>query len=157
MRKAISIAILTVTFSSCITERSTNETYTLKNNSGTNVKIVPFTAGKTDSNKIIELQNGAIKDLEIVTYSGKNTAPLYIVDYFAYTDSVLVIWNDSLGVLHIPSESEYSGSRKVIDTNSTRCIGNVKQYALSQTSQKNNVTFMLTYTFTNADYEYAKE
>ena len=135
----------------------TTESYYIINKSSVDISILPYKFGKVDSPNILNLEKDADTIIENNVYGGKSSYPTYMVEYFSYVDSILVIWNNEYEVLHIADNDSYTGERKTIDTNSTRCVGAVQHYELSKEEKKRSVLFSLKYTFTESDYEFAKD
>ena len=159
MKISILITFCVIFLSGCIKEKSTYYEAKIINNSGVAVEIVPYKSGVPNYSKKIALNNydsfivAQGTDRGIVNHAGFSS------EYFSNVDFLIVKFNDFDSIFHyinlpesIPDEQkyyEYSNDRNVLNMYSY-------QYSHKDVSKGRREAYYI-YTFTESDYEFAKD
>jgi len=156
MRKYL-IVILALLLCSCEKEDTTYSNVLVENLTQHHINIIPYTNGMIDSNRIFSLSYAQEKSIESHTDMGISSGPIYFGDYFYGVDSIIVIWDNTYPVTHMISDS-FISNNKYIPAFHNRNIGYLGKYEIRKVKEsKHNIIWTATYSFTEADYEYAKE
>ena len=84
-----------------------------------------------------------------------------IFDGIMLSDSLIVLFNDSLKIVHIPlvegtfGSSQFEGRPEIIWRNHPRSLMNLESYTLEERGNDRNENVIARYTFTEEDLEYA--
>ena len=158
MRSLIVTLFILITLTGCIKEESTYQIWYFRNDSGVDISLLFFNRSLHDSYSVLKIEPNKKFQFDAETYRGKFNAPLLSSSFFYEIDSIAVIFNGSDSVLHAKDKSLHLGWSNVIDMSDNRFIGNLDKYTVEIESQsKNRIVYEMTYTFTEADYEFARE
>ena len=147
---------ITVGCMSCA-EPYTTYNATLNNSTSVSIKILPYKSGllvteKADS--IIKdgtLNIGAGIDRGMVNHGGFNS------DLLSNMDSIIIIYDDNYQAIHYNNNPEIKSIKSILSENN-RNIFNYLNYDYSFSDKSRYIRNALyNFTFTEADYEYAKE
>ena len=149
------ITILLILFSGCSEPYSTYSA-TLINNTGTDMKILPYRNGIVKVSDTLYLSKDAELAISGGWHPGAVKVPFFISDIFV-EDSLEIIFNEHYRSVHYRIDPE-TISEKAIIFSSLRNITNIANYDFKSKGSKrrgyNNEHF---FTFTESDYEFAKE
>src|SRR5690606_25669046 len=121
------------------------------------IKLLPYQYGIIDSSKIKNIQTESCNEIEYLTQRGKAKIPIYFFDYFRNVDSIIVIWNNQYEVVHMINDSFISGN-KYIAFLDEKNLGNGKAYQKIKLKEtKHTIVWDVVYTFTEEDYNFAKD
>lgn len=153
MKKIIITIIISLLFYSCI-EDSTNESYVIDNKSSVDVNMLSYTNGLMVNATTINAKTSVLYSSD--NNRGKGQPRLFFPEFGV--DSILIIFNGQYEVLHMLNDTFYTGSRKTLDSNSDRSFCQIKSYDITTKKKtRNRIEYEIRYTFTEADYEFAKQ
>lgn len=155
MKQTFLLLSITLLLTGCLEEDTLTEVY-LQNNSSHEVLLRPYQSGAIDNARIVSLQPGNKFRIENTYQRGKTKVPIYFFDYFRGIDSIQVIWDNTYSVTHMISDS-FTSVVKYIAFGNVRNLGNGIAYPSEiRHESKRSITWELNYSFTEQDYEYAK-
>lgn len=154
------LIVLIICFSSCVTDGNTVTTVTLNNRTPYTIKLFPYKGHNLDTNKVKIINPQSSLKIESLSELGKSKKPIYFFDYFRNIDSIQVIWNDSFLVTHMISDTFYSNNKfiqfSILGQN--RNLGSGSNYLENKVKEsKHSITWDVVYTFSEADYNFAKD
>lgn len=152
----LSIVFLLLLFSSCV-EPYSSTTVIITNPTSHDLKMVPYSLGIVVSDKITILKTGESIEIEQIVSRGKTREPLYFDPWFKSLDSIQIIWDDDYMVTHLMDYYEIDDSTKIVTGYNIRNIARTQDYERVKSERRNAVNWQLKYTFTESDYEFAKE
>ncbi|MFT4062692.1 MAG: hypothetical protein QM642_10090 [Edaphocola sp.] len=141
----------------CIKEKTTSYSASIINEAVVNVEMIPYRYGVLASEESIKLNSGdSVKiasgtDYGIVDHAGFDS------DFLSNTDSLVVIFSDTFKVVHYLNDPQ-NPSIKFVSGKSERNLLQLESYSYSYldiSKYKRSSTYW--YTFTESDYEYAKQ
>ncbi len=151
------IILLSILASGCIVEESSISNILVENLTTHSVLITPYKAGAIDSTKLFSLSPGQNKSIGSDEGMGKTIGPVYFGDYFRNLDSIVVLWDNTYRVTHMISDS-FVSTGKYISILNERNIAKLSKYKSAKVKEtKHFVEWTATYSFTEADYEFAKD
>lgn len=150
------LIICLFSFSSCIKESMTTTIATLKNQSGVSINIIAYVNG-TQLNNIVEIIANSSFEISHENNFGISNNAGFSSKYLSGMDSVKVVFNDSFIVTHYRKIAD-SLHPKSLGNNNNRNIFNYLNYVYSfvDKSKHSRLTTYI-YTFTEADYNFAKD
>ncbi len=156
MTKVLYLCITIMLFTSCV-EESTSVSYVFDNESPVDIDIYTGDDYQTvDSSSVFPVKSGESRVFSSSYYRGIGEKPRIL--WPKIIAPMLVVWNKTDSVLYIADSSTYTGTLKTIDTSSNRTLFRERNYETVLVTKKRNFhDFNLIYTFTEADYEFAKQ
>ena len=149
------ISLLILVTYSCDNTGSTTSKVLVVNNSRHHVKLIPYTDSIIKETSVINLNAGEEHlESEIVERAILGAGGMY-TNYAADTDSIIVIFDDSLKTIHFMDTVGVSIS-SFYTRQSLRSLYNSDSYMteIKDLSKKERI-IKYTYTFTEEDYNYA--
>ena len=140
----------------CFREKETVYDAYIENKTTHHVTILPYKKGLVDLADTIRISAGNSFQIANGWRRGLNGRAGFNSDYFLNSDSVLVVFDDSLIVAHYKNDPGIYRERYYLFS-SNRNIENLDAFRYDYYDRKKNSRFQTyTYTFTDADYDYAK-
>ncbi len=157
MKIIIQFSLLILLLGGCKKEKITTYSVYIKNSTAVSIKIYPSINGYTDYGNIIELAIGENKEIAsgedkgIVSHGGFDSK------YFSGADYLLVVFGDKDSVQHLIYLND-SLINKYIKYDNARNLLNMTSYSYKfNDKNKSKRNALYEYTFTEEDYNFAKE
>ncbi len=156
MRNIVKLLVMIVLLSSC-GEEHTNVNYILENKSSADITLLLYKEGIVDSSSIVHLNTGESKIHYSESHRGKLKKPILFFSGIR-SDSILIVLNNIYEVLQVLDTNLYQGTRRVVDTSSNRTLRRERNYDIVLRKKRRlSHYFDVIYTFTEEDYNFAKE
>ncbi|RYF20182.1 MAG: hypothetical protein EOO42_12880 [Flavobacteriales bacterium] len=152
------ISCLVLSNIGCVKDKMTAYKATLHNNSGVRILILPYKGGFVSSNDTIRLENGASMEIANGSEWGEVKIPFFSSQYLAIgqNDSIKIVFDSSFAVAHFWNTPGNLPSKYHL-FNSNRNIINRDSYSFSHNKTKKGYLNEHTYTFTEDDYNFARQ
>ncbi|MGE5316452.1 MAG: hypothetical protein ACM3ME_00545 [Chloroflexota bacterium] len=146
---------LMLIITACDYTGSTTSQVIIKNTSSHKVKILPYQNGTVKQSAVINLKTGEEKTVSSNVERDILGTGSYFPEYVLGTDSVIVLFDDSLKTIHFNDSVSISPS-SFHWSNSPRSLWNIDKFDISvrDLSKKERI-YTARYTFTEDDYLYA--
>ncbi len=150
--KAWLFSFIMIMFGSCIKEKTTHYKAYLKNPTNHRIVIKGYKGGVPVPNEVIEL--GGSEEIKYADgWLRGEEMPMFFADYFKNVDSVVVTFDNQYNVTHYTINPALQSPKSYSPTN-PRNILNYKNFVVSYVTD--GLTYKIfTYTFTEADYQFA--
>jgi len=141
---------------SCIKEEQTNYSAYLENPLQCRIDIQPFKGGFSNEADIITLSPGIVFKFAEGAERGKRNSGGFSSDMVSGTDSIVVVFDGLYKVVHLFNNTD-SATGNYYNYASFRNLGNWESYIVRVTDEtKHSITLEFVYTFTEEDFNYAK-
>lgn len=141
---------------SCIKEKSGGSVTFLKNLTGHNITILPYSGNKSNSKNQINILPYEKKEVQNVKGKGKSLGSSFASSLQLY-DSILVQFNDEFKTTHLDFKYMSDSVIDKLEFTNSRNITNESNYKiLIKKNTKDYIFAEVLYEFTNQDYEFAK-
>ncbi len=157
MQKLLLILIIVLSLTSC-GEEHTNVDYVFENKSSVPITIYSYKVD-INSDQWHEITIPARSSSVFAEHSGRGKQDIPTLFFPNFGDSMVVIFNMQDTVVHIGDTNNYVGNTiKLIDMTSNRClIGGANYDIVLRKKRRLSHYFDVIYTFTEDDYNFAKE
>ena len=149
---------ITVGCMSC-TEPYTTYNAELINQSGANIKILPYREGNVGISDTLYLSNGEKLQIANGWHKGSIKVPFFESEKISigYNDSLVVVYENIYSVPHFWGDPEIIPMKCHLRASSRNVTNRDNYIFFSKGSKRKGYKNNHYYTFTEADYEYAKE
>lgn len=156
--KLVMIFAFPLMFLSCIKEDKTLSHAFIYNGSNVGIQITLFSSGVPMLNYQLDIEpnDSLVVSTDSYIGKGKMQGAGFNNKYFELADSLIVIFDDSFKVTHYRDTPLVFANKYYLPSNPL-CIMNIGNWEYSFDETKHSITNYFTYTFTEADYEYAKQ
>ncbi len=151
------LLLVALAASGCAVEPTTNYLAVLKNNSGSTIRLIPYLNNEPIIENVIILGNNSQTEIANGSDRGKVNHAGFDSKYLSGMDSIIAIYNDSLTVVHYRTNPVMPSAKSILNENS-RNIFNYLNYDYTFSDKSNSLRIAnYIFTFTEADYEFAKD